>query len=458
MATDTPIEFRFASQRLGNLRRRLLENQEMESFAVLLGRRSVFNKKVVRVVGARFPRDCDLISRGRGHVTPSKDYIHRLLDEISGRIDVDSIIDVHTHPFSASGVRFSHIDDGDERQFCTFLAEYFPRHLYGSIVFSQQDYEARTWTLTKAGPVSRRATLRSQTSSDNIFESGNVSDLNEGGSEMFDRAQMVLGLPALRKIMSDQTILIAGLGGLGSVLAETLVQMGFQRLILVDPDKVELSNLSRLAGPTFRDAQRGMSKVAAIRRHLRQINPKARIQAIARPIEDIRVRRHAAASHWIMVCTDNHSSRLHAQKLSHELFVPLISVGVNITVEGDVVTDESGEVITCINGSGACLLCTGRVNLTKVFHESHPSEHIRSELVNRGYVSGTTVAEPAVRTLNSILAAMAADTLVDHYTGRRPSEIIRVYENNGSPRMFSDLDTVPEGDGCYSCDISENWE
>lgn len=62
-------------------------------------------------------------------------------------------------------------------------------------------------------------------------------------------------------------VLIIGLGAVGSWVACTLVQSGVRRLVLMDPDKVELSNLHRQFGYTMGDV--GRPKVEALADRLR---------------------------------------------------------------------------------------------------------------------------------------------------------------------------------------------
>lgn len=45
---------------------------------------------------------------------------------------------------------------------------------------------------------------------------------------------------------SKMTILVVGVGGVGSVLAEMLVRCGIGKLIIYDYDTVELANMNRL--------------------------------------------------------------------------------------------------------------------------------------------------------------------------------------------------------------------
>lgn len=44
----------------------------------------------------------------------------------------------------------------------------------------------------------------------------------------------------------EKTILIVGIGGIGSVVAEMLTRCGIGKLILYDYDKVELANMNRM--------------------------------------------------------------------------------------------------------------------------------------------------------------------------------------------------------------------
>lgn len=68
----------------------------------------------------------------------------------------------------------------------------------------------------------------------------------------------------------DCTVIIVGVGGVGSVAAEMLTRCGIGKLILYDYDKVELANMNRLF---YQPNQQGMSKVEAATKTLSFINP-----------------------------------------------------------------------------------------------------------------------------------------------------------------------------------------
>ena len=81
---------------------------------------------------------------------------------------------------------------------------------------------------------------------------------------------------SVQEKLKQATVGIAGLGGLGSVVAGLLARADIGRLIIADFDKVEKSNLNRQH--YFLD-QVGQYKVAALTENLRRMNPKVKVHA-----------------------------------------------------------------------------------------------------------------------------------------------------------------------------------
>lgn len=74
----------------------------------------------------------------------------------------------------------------------------------------------------------------------------------------------------LQKNFSSATVAICGLGGLGSNIAILLARAGIGKLILIDFDKVDISNLHR---QQYKASQIGMNKTDALRENLLEIAP-----------------------------------------------------------------------------------------------------------------------------------------------------------------------------------------
>ena len=74
----------------------------------------------------------------------------------------------------------------------------------------------------------------------------------------------------LQQAFSSATVAICGLGGLGSNIAIALARAGVGRLILIDFDRVDITNLHR---QQYKASQIGMYKTYALTDNLREINP-----------------------------------------------------------------------------------------------------------------------------------------------------------------------------------------
>jgi sulfur carrier protein ThiS adenylyltransferase len=94
-------------------------------------------------------------------------------------------------------------------------------------------------------------------------------------SEEFECLMMARHTPGIHQKIKKSVVGIAGLGGLGSAIAVALARVGVGRLILVDFDVVEPSNLNR---QQYFVHQIGMSKVEALQENIAAINPYVRIQ------------------------------------------------------------------------------------------------------------------------------------------------------------------------------------
>ena len=69
-------------------------------------------------------------------------------------------------------------------------------------------------------------------------------------------------------------------------------------------------------------------------------------------------------------------------------------------------------------------------------------------------MTGQDVKEPAVKTLNTFLATMAVEVLVNQYTDLRRHVPILVYENNGYMSMYEDRESVQQRNKhCFLCHI-----
>jgi tRNA A37 threonylcarbamoyladenosine dehydratase len=94
----------------------------------------------------------------------------------------------------------------------------------------------------------------------------------------FDRTARLLGEPGLARLATS-TVTVFGVGGVGSYAAEGLVRSGVGRVILVDYDRICVTNVNRQVHAL--KGTLGKPKVEVMAERLRAINPDAVIEARA---------------------------------------------------------------------------------------------------------------------------------------------------------------------------------
>lgn len=456
---NTMIKFKHCDFK--RLSGKMMQDLSKESFAILLGKQEIVNNhKIINVFEINFMSENDYNSQSQAYLSLNKNFFHNVLKSVTKRVDVDSIIDVHTHPFSVKNVSFSSVDDRDEKKFYKFILDNFDNLNYAGIVLAQKSYSARLWYLSKTNKIQyTNALIKTQTTMElgeykNCNNKFNNNYLSDNDDSMFNRSVKALGLDVMRRIVHNQNISIVGVGGIGSIIAEHLIHMGFNKISLFDNDNLEISNLNRFVGGYYDDAVKNLSKVEVVKRHLKKINPESNISTFNLDITKNGCNEHIAFSDWIFIATDNHTSRFKIQQIAFKYFIPFIAVGVNISVEENQILDCSGEVITVKMGDKVCLNCLNRINYIAMAEESHPSKEIKSQLLSRGYVKGAKIKEPAVKTLNSMLATMSVNALINNYMDNKFQPPVLVYENNNYECIYEDKESViNRNKRCYTCDI-----
>ncbi len=76
-------------------------------------------------------------------------------------------------------------------------------------------------------------------------------------------------------LIKDKTVLVLGLGGVGGYVVEALVRSGIGRIIIVDNDKVDITNLNRQI--IANHSTIGMDKVDVMEERIKSINPKCKV-------------------------------------------------------------------------------------------------------------------------------------------------------------------------------------
>jgi molybdopterin-synthase adenylyltransferase len=433
-------QIKFPLNTLDSLRSHLLKTRNKEQYAVLFGKTHKFNDcTIITIKDIFFPQKQDYLENSSVYLKVKGSFVGKLIYELNGRLDVDTLIEVHTHPFTEGKAIFSGVDDQDETMFVEFLHEHQPKLRYASIVFSLNEYSARIWKMNEE-ILEKPQYAKIVPQSIKEYINNSMEDRNSQGTihEMQHRTGLALGKNYINSVSKDQIITIIGLGGTGSVVFENLIHMGFTKFQLIDHDRAEVSNLNRVVGLTYSQAILKSYKVDCLKEHGLSINPNISIDVYPMKIAELPTEEIIARSSWLIMATDNHYSRYQSQNLAFKYYVPYISLGVSIVVQNDQIKDISAETILIRIGDHLCLKCLGRLNFNEIAKELNIDPNVRKGLVEKGYVQGDQVKDPAIKTINAIIGAMAVDQLVNQYTLRQGHQTIIVYENNQQPIVFED--------------------
>ncbi|MGR8920070.1 MAG: HesA/MoeB/ThiF family protein [Gammaproteobacteria bacterium] len=137
----------------------------------------------------------------------------------------------------------------------------------------------------------------------------------------------------------ESSVLVVGLGGLGSPVAMYLAAAGVGRLVLVDHDDVELSNLQRQI--VHATADLGRPKVESARDRLLALNPTIDVETIGERLDDAGFDRVLPTVDAVVDCTDNFTTRFLINHHCVRHATPLVS-GAAIRFEGQVTVFRAG--------------------------------------------------------------------------------------------------------------------
>ena len=129
------------------------------------------------------------------------------------------------------------------------------------------------------------------------------------------------------------TALIIGAGGLGSPAALYLAASGIGRIVLVDDDEVDLTNLQRQIMHSTNRV--GQPKVDSGRAALLAINPTIEVVAVRERVHGERLAALVADSDVVLDCCDNFATRHAVNRACVAAGVPLVS-GAVIRFDGQV--------------------------------------------------------------------------------------------------------------------------
>ena len=155
--------------------------------------------------------------------------------------------------------------------------------------------------------------------------------------EQLERYARHVRLPSIgekgQQAILDATVLIVGVGGLGSPAAMYLAAGGVGKLILSDYDIVETSNLQRQI--IHQQSAVGENKVDSGRQTLAALNPTCEVETIGYQLEGDELREVIDSVDVVLDCSDNYPTRFEVNRYCVETGTILVT-GAAIRLEGQI--------------------------------------------------------------------------------------------------------------------------
>lgn len=141
--------------------------------------------------------------------------------------------------------------------------------------------------------------------------------------DRFLRTEVILGKESMEKLRKTR-VAVFGIGGVGSYAVEALVRTGIGKIVLIDYDKVDLTNINRQIIATEETV--GLSKAEIMKSRVLSINPELEVETSSvKYLEETKNQFNFLAYDYIIDAVDTISSKLSLIEMSKKFAIPIIS-------------------------------------------------------------------------------------------------------------------------------------
>lgn len=289
-----------------------------------------------------------------------------------------------------------------------------------------------------------------------------------GRAAEYDRQARLFGDRG-QDILTALTVGVIGAGGAGSLIVEYLARLGVGHIIIVDPERIELTNVPRVTGSTRRDAVSLLTKeerpewlrrfghrfatpkVRVMERLVRRANPRAVLEAIHDDFVNDDVARRFLHCDYLFLAADTMKARLVFNAIVHGYLIPGVQVGAKVPVDKD--TGAVGDVFTVsrpVWPSLGCLWCNQLITPAGLQREGETEQERRAQR----YVDEQHVVAPSVITLNATAAAQAVNDFLFAFTGLTRDDATSGYYRLMPRARRVSFDRPRRGENCPHCSVS----
>ncbi|MBL8528387.1 MAG: ThiF family adenylyltransferase [Burkholderiales bacterium] len=387
-----------------------------------------------------------------GNVRLAPEVLNGLLVQFAAT-DWNCLVNCHDHWFDER-TEFSSIDDRDDLNFDRYLRQRFEpmlasnphigpnRRIHNaSLVLARDGLDARVVDGGRRNPFRRF---------DHVHELGTEWRCVAIGRESptisrdprFARHTDFVPLPA-QAALASMRVLLAGCGGLGSILAEALARVGVGAIDLVDDDRVSLSNLNRWQGG--RPVDVGASKSRRLAARLRRMFPELRVRSFDQSLFARETEPLFGQASVLVAGLDNDEARYFLNRTAAQYMLPYFDAGVAVDTS-DSGCDFCTRFFAVLPGQTPCLECTqlalfDRGRTLEAFLDEATAQARR----NAGYVTDhAEIDAPSVYPLNLRASGLLITEMLNYMCHWRATAVAITESWRSGKFMRYDRDNFPE--------------
>ena len=412
-------QIRFTRGDYDRIIRHLFPGNHDEHGAVLLAGLSMEHgqaRLLVREV--HFAREgIDYVNGTIGYRALAPSFIHRMITRARDKRLV--YLAVHNHAADTS-VNFSSVDFQSHRRGYPALLQIAKGMPVGALVFGRRSIQADLWM-----PDGKRQQLEHATIVGSTIEQIGPRPLKKKNTMIddYDRQVRMFGKDGQRRL-ADCKVAVIGLGGIGSLVAEYLARLGVGRFLLIDDDRVETSNLSRIVGASAADVESKRHKTEIAERIIRLSSPLAKIESVVSDVAQYSAAMQLTSCDYLFLAADSMRARLVVNAIVQQYLIPGVQLGAKISA------DESGALLDVMSVNRplrpglSCLWCNQLIDTNALAVEAKTDEERKQQAY------GTSEPNPSVITLNAVSASHAVNDFLLDFLGLREESNDVLFEHH----------------------------
>jgi hypothetical protein len=289
-------------------------------------------------------------------------------------------------------------------------------------------------------------------------------------SAIDDRQARIYG-DAGQAILGRLKVGVIGAGGVGLPIVSALARLGVAHVVVIDPERVDPTNLPRLPEATRRDAGLPLNtesfpdwlrrigarlarpKVRVAARAARRARSSITVDAIHGDISNQETARLLVDCDYLFLAADSHVARAVFNALVHQYLIPGAQIGSKVEVEPSGHVAGIYSVVRPITPDRGCLWCNQLISAARLNEELLP-DAVRNA---QRYLPADDAPAPSIGSLNALGVAQATNHFMLAATGLLTHSEVAGDYRRFEARSERAITTIPRRDPtCPDCATSND--